>query len=115
DVVDLNATPEEALVRAQRAAAQREPASIELGELVVRPAEAQVLLAGRRIAVSALQMRLLWQLAVHPNRVLSYEALSEHVWGSDAPGSRSRLSVCVRRLRERLGTFGRAHLRSVVG
>src|SRR5262245_39016179 len=43
DVLDINATPEEALVRVRRAAAHREPASLEMGELIVRPAEALVL------------------------------------------------------------------------
>jgi len=115
DVVDVNATPEEALVRVQRAAAQRDPSSIELGELVVCPAEAQVLLAGRRIPLSALQLRLLWHFALYPNRILTCEALGRRVWGSEAPASSRRVNICIRRLRERLGAFGRERLRSVVG
>lgn len=113
DLLDVNATPEEALARVQRAAAQREPESLELGELVLRPAEAVVLLSGRRVPLTALQLRLLWQLAVRPNRILSCEELAR-VWGSDAPVSRRRINVCIRRLRERLGDFGREYLRSVV-
>lgn len=115
DVVDVDATPEEALVRVRRAAAHREPASLELGELVVRPAEAVVLLAGRRVRLTDLQLRLLWHLAVHANRILSGEELSRRVWGNEAPASSRRVDVCFRRLRERLGAYGREYLRSVFG
>ena len=73
------------------------------------------LLGGRRILLSALQLRLLWHLAVHPNRILSCETLSRCVWGSEAPASSGRVNVCIRRLRERLGSFGREYLRSAVG
>src|SRR5262249_12043758 len=114
DVLDVEAAPEEALVRVQRAAAQREPASIELGELVVRPSEALVLLAGRRIPLTALQLRLLWHFAVHPNRVFSPQELGRRVWGSEAPVSNRRVTAGIRRLRERLGAFGRERLRSAV-
>lgn len=115
DVVQLNAPPEELLFRMRRIAdwRQRPSEDIEMGDLVIRPAERKALVNGQAVELRFREFELLWFLAAHPDRVFRREELIRHVWGSDFTGSPRTVDVHVTRLRERLGDFGYVNLRSV--
>ncbi|MBI3910928.1 MAG: response regulator transcription factor [Armatimonadetes bacterium] len=115
DVVEAAAAPEEVLFRLRRVAARqrRTPPAIELAELVIRPAEGQAVLAGRPLPLRYREFQLLRFLACHPDRVFRREELVREVWGPRFRGSLRTVDVHIRRLRDRLGTFGEQHLQTV--
>lgn len=61
----------------------------------------EVTVAGRRVALTALEFDLLSFLIRHPNHAFSREALLERVWGYRF-GDTSTVTVHVRRLREKI-------------
>jgi len=115
DVVQLSAPPEEVLFRMRRIAdwRQRPSDDIQMGELVIRPAERQALVNGKSVELRFREFELLWFLATHPDRVFRREELIRHVWGAEFTGSPRTVDVHITRLRERLGEFGHVNLRSV--
>jgi len=115
DLLSLEAAPEEVLFRLRRAMARRPPPTVELGELTLRASEAQALVRGRRVHLSMLQFRLLWQLASHPDHVFTREELLHQVWGASPPGAPRRVDSCIQRLRSQLGEYGVLYLRATIG
>ncbi len=63
--------------------------------------------AGRPIELTATEFRLLVELARNVERVLSREALLEHVWGYDYLGDSRLVDMAVKRLRDKLGDDAR--------
>jgi DNA-binding response OmpR family regulator len=73
---------------------------IKVGSLAVDPVALTVTRAGKPLALSTLEFRLLHFLASHPNRVFSRDQLLDAVWGIAAqPRS---VDACIRRLRTRI-------------
>ena len=73
------------------------------GELVLDVSGHRVEVAGEEIGLTALEFRLLLDLAKRRGRVQSRNALLERVWGY-APGIETRtVDTHVKRLREKLG------------
>lgn len=76
---------------------------LELGPLRVNTLEAKVYKAGREIALTALEYRLLLTFLGHPGQVLSRGQLLESIW--DVAGdfvNDNTLTVYIKRLREKL-------------
>jgi DNA-binding response OmpR family regulator len=63
--------------------------------------------SGRPIELTATEFRLLVELARNVERVLSREALLEHVWGYDYLGDSRLVDMAVKRLRDKLGDDAR--------
>jgi DNA-binding response OmpR family regulator len=63
----------------------------------------EVRVAGREIALTPLEFRLLSELARHPNVVLSHEQLLALVWGDERAVSRDQVKLYVGYLRRKLG------------
>jgi DNA-binding response OmpR family regulator len=63
----------------------------------------EVRVAGREIALTPLEFRLLSELARHPNAVLSHEQLLALVWGDERAVSRDQVKLYVGYLRRKLG------------
>ena len=63
--------------------------------------------AGLPIELTATEFRLLVELARNVERVLSREALLEHVWGYDYLGDSRLVDMAVKRLRDKLGDDAR--------
>jgi len=78
---------------------------IVLGSLVVDGSRHQVTVEGRDVVLTALEFRLLLDLARHPNRVQRRNELLERVW-SDPRGETRTLDTHVKRLRRKLGHAG---------
>ena len=73
---------------------------IEFGALRIDPAAYRVTRAGKPVALSTLEFRLLYYLAARPNKVFSRDQLLDAVWGTDRFITPRSVDVYVRRLRE---------------
>jgi two-component system phosphate regulon response regulator PhoB len=90
------------------------PQAITLGDLRIDVPAHRVEVAGEEIALTALEFRLLLDLAMRAGRVQSRDALLERVWGY-APNVETRtVDTHVKRLREKLGS-GAKHIETVRG
>lgn len=72
-----------------------------VGDLEVDVGARDVRLAGRLLALTALEFELLVFLMLNPRKVFTREELLEHVWGFPS-GDTSTVTVHVRRLREKV-------------
>jgi DNA-binding response OmpR family regulator len=75
---------------------------LTLGDLEVIPDEGTVRKAGREVALTKTEFRLLCELASHPNRVFTREILLENVWGYPHVGDGKLVDTHVHRLRTKL-------------
>ncbi len=91
-----------ALLRRASAAGLDGSQVITLGELEVIPEEGMVRKAGREVALTKTEFRLLCELAAHPNRVFTREILLENVWGYPHVGDGKLVDTHVHRLRTKL-------------
>jgi PAS domain S-box-containing protein len=78
-----------------------------LGDLMVDFEERAVAVAGRPVHLSAIEYRLLGELATHAGRVLTYDQILQRVWGSEYMGDTGLLRSSVRNLRRKLGEDAR--------
>ena len=85
------------------------------GLLTVDYAQRAVEVAGRPVALTPLEYRLLLAFVEHPNQVLSHEQLLELAWGSARGGSRDRVRLYVNYVRRRLGPPAREAIETVRG
>jgi PAS domain S-box-containing protein len=76
------------------------------GDLVVDFAERAVNVGGRPVHLSAIEYKLLYELATHAGRVLTYEQILQRVWGSEYVGDSGLLRSSIRNLRRKLGDDG---------
>ena len=81
--------------------------SLAFGALTICPQRAQVRFAGRELALTALEYRLLLPFAAHPGQVLTRGQLLEGIW--DVAGNfvnDNTLTVYIKRLQEKLAAAG---------
>ncbi|HWB67855.1 MAG TPA: response regulator transcription factor [Mycobacteriales bacterium] len=79
-----------------------DPADVSVKDLTVRPDSGEVSVAGRAVRLTKTEMRLLYEMASHPGRVFSREALLERVWDYGYFGDARLVDVHVRRLRSKI-------------
>ncbi|MEO0323171.1 MAG: response regulator transcription factor [Myxococcota bacterium] len=104
----------EAILRRMGAQAEEGPQTITVGELVIDVPGHRCVVEGEEISLTALEFRLLLDLAKRRGRVQSRNALLERVWGY-APGIETRtVDTHVKRLREKLGSAS-AYIETVRG
>ena len=77
-------------------------ATIQRGNLIIDPSAHSVAVGGREIELSALEFRLLHQLAAHPGMVFSRDQLLDRVWGNDRSVTQRSVDVYIRRVREKI-------------
>jgi len=107
DYVTKPFSPRELVARVKALLRRVEPAGtgdkpIEVGQLKIDPAAYRVTRTGKSIPLSTLEFRLLYFLAVRPNRVFSRDQLLDAVWGTDRFVTPRSVDVYVRRLREKV-------------
>ena len=97
------------LVARVRAALRRRSAepggvheAIGLGSLRIDPGGRTVTVDGSELALTRTEFDLLFELARQPGRVLSRDALLDHVWGYDYLGDSRLVDVAVGRLRAKV-------------
>lgn len=82
--------------------ADRMKPEIRIGGLSIDKWTRSVRANGREVVLTLKEFDLLAFLAMHPNRVFSREELFEKVWGFDASGDVTTVTVHIRKLRERI-------------
>ncbi|RME43447.1 MAG: DNA-binding response regulator, partial [Chloroflexi bacterium] len=106
EVVTLRAPfePEMLIQQARKLLAETRTEVVQVGELASDLTTARVILAGKLVDLSSMELRMLIYLARNVGQVVAYDALLTEVWGY-APGTGDRKVVtnCVRRLRKKLG------------
>ena len=99
-------SPTELVARVRAALRQRaaaEPAEpYMLGDLVIEYAGRSVTLAGRPVQLTAIEYRLLVELAAHAGRVVPYERLLRRVWGAEHAGDLRPMRTVVSGIRHKL-------------
>jgi DNA-binding response OmpR family regulator len=75
-----------------------------IGELTIDYAQHLVELAGKEIALTPTEYRILSYLAQNAGRVITQDLLLEHVWGEEYLGESHMLQVNINRLRHKIET-----------
>jgi len=78
-----------------------------LGDLTVDFAERRVSVGGREVALSATEYKILYELATHAGRVLTYDQMLHEVWGPEYSGETEVIRSVIRNLRRKLGDDAR--------
>jgi DNA-binding response OmpR family regulator len=87
---------------------------LQIGEIMVDRAQPAVEIAGRPVALTATEFRLLALLMERAGRVQTRERLLNDVWGYEAAIESRTVDIYVTRLRNKLGSAA-AHLETVHG
>lgn len=87
---------------------------VQVGEIVLDRSEPAAEVAGRRLALTATEYKLLLVLMERVGRVQTRERLLSDVWGYEAAIESRTVDIYVTRLRAKLGRSG-AHLETVRG
>lgn len=86
-----------------RRSTQNAGGEMMLGPLCIKPAKAQVLVAGKDVQLTAQEYKLLLCLAAHPGQLFGRAQLLENLWDVDSSFvNDNTLSVYIKRLREKL-------------
>ena len=105
----------EAILRRTIAPTEAEgPQVITLGDLVIDVPAHRVEVQGEEVLLTALEFRLLLDLATRAGRVQSRDALLDRVWGYSPNVETRTVDTHVKRLREKLGA-GAAQIETVRG
>lgn len=76
------------------------------GDLAINYQGRQVTVGGRLIKLTPVEYKLLCQLARNSGRLMTHQALLDHVWGSDYGATSDYLKVFISRLRSKLESPG---------
>jgi two-component system, OmpR family, response regulator len=99
-----------------RREATERPVRLQVGDLVLDPADRSVRRSDVAIELSPTEFSLLLQFMRSPDQVLSRTYLLEHVWDFAYEGTSNVVDVYVRYLREKIDRpFGRTSLQTVRG
>lgn len=121
DYVTKPFSPRELVLRVQAVLRRTRPSgppakreNLRIGTLEIDIPRHRILVDGEEVSLTALEFKLLLDLASHSGLVQSREALLERVWGY-APGIETRtVDTHIKRIREKLGS-ARACLETVRG
>lgn len=75
---------------------------IRIGELRIFPEDLRVYIGEKEIKLPNKEFELLYYLASNPNKVFSKEFLFDELWGMEAIGDISTVTVHIKRLREKI-------------
>lgn len=91
------------LSRYERLVSQNQPKKeIQIRGLLIDQEARRVFINGEEKIFTAKEFDLLSFLALHPNQVFSKEHLFERIWGIDALGDTSTVTVHIRKIREKI-------------
>lgn len=90
---------------------------IEYGSLKMDKDSRRVYIDGKEIAMTNKEFELLWFMATHPNVVFSKDKLFGTVWGYEAIGETSTITVHINRIRDKIDNniAGEQHIETVWG
>ena len=78
-----------------------------LHDLEINFTERRVMVAGKQVALSATEYKLLYELATHAGRVLTHEQILHRVWGPEYSGEAELVRSFIRNLRRKIGDDAR--------
>lgn len=88
---------------------------IKVGSLVIDKSSRRVFVTGEEKTLANKEFDLLLFLAENPNRVFSKELLFDRIWGLDALGDISTVTVHIRRIREKIESGGQKYIETIWG
>ncbi|MCI8520780.1 MAG: response regulator transcription factor [Clostridia bacterium] len=88
---------------------------ITAGSLVIDKDAHKITVGGAEISFTAKEYDLLLFLAQNPNRIFSKEVLFDKIWGLDAVGDVSTVTVHIQRMREKINMKNENHIETVWG
>jgi DNA-binding response OmpR family regulator len=103
DHLELMARVRAVLRRLDVKAPTARTATYRRGELELDTDAREARVGGRRVALTALEWRIVELLVANAGWVVPHERLLARAWGRDEPGDMDTLRVLVRRLRAKLG------------
>jgi DNA-binding response OmpR family regulator len=86
----------------RRPAMQRRPREIAVGDLRIDPEQHRCHLAGKEIALTPIEFKLLLTLARHPDLVVTHHQLLRAVWGPSRVDEVQYLRVYMKQLRQKI-------------
>lgn len=86
----------------RRASPPAEDSPVVVGELRIEPGAFVATKAGRILALTVIEFKLLLELARHCGLVMTRERLLEQVWGYDYLGDSRLVDMAIKRLREKV-------------
>jgi len=89
------------LRRTSRGDVQHVPGNLKIGDLVLDPQAYAVTRSDRAVGLTRLEFRILYILAMNPNRIIPYSRLVEYVWGYDG-GDANLLKTHICHIRQKL-------------
>ena len=88
---------------------------ISAGTLIIDTDAHKVTIRDKEVALTAKEYDLLVFLAENPNRIFSKETLFDRIWGMDALGDVSTVTVHIQRVREKINDETEKHIETVWG
>lgn len=87
---------------ALRRTQSRQPSLLRVADLELDPGAHRVTRAGEAITLTALEFKLLHELLLHAQQVLSKDVLLERVWDYDFGGNGNIVEVYIKQLRQKI-------------
>ncbi len=96
---------------------EKKPSILEVRELRIDKASHRVYVCDKEVSMPVKEFELLLFLAENPNIVFSKERLFDRLWGIDAMGDVSTVTVHIQRIREKIekNSDGRKYIETVWG
>ena len=88
---------------------------ITAGKLLIDKDAHKVSTCGKEISLTAKEYDLLLFLAENPNRTFSKDVIFDRIWGLDAMGDTSTVTVHIQRIRDKIDICGEKHIETVWG
>ena len=88
---------------------------ITAGGLVIDKDAHKVMVRNKEISLTAKEYDLLLFLAENPNRSFSKEVLFDRIWGMDAIGDVSTVTVHIQRVRDKINTGAEKYIETIWG
>ena len=88
---------------------------ITVGELILKKSSYTASVKGNNLSLTTKEFDVLYYLAVNLNQVFTKEQIYNGVWGYQCYGDDNSVTVYIKRLREKLDTYGLDYIKTVWG
>ena len=88
---------------------------ITIGKLMIDKDAHKVTVDGKEVSLTAKEYDLLLFLAENPNHTFSKEVLFDRIWGMDAIGDVSTVTVHIQRVRDKINTENERYIETIWG
>lgn len=111
DYITKPFSPKEVVARVRAVLRRQEQITAEekivVGDrLIINHKKHEVIVAGKKVNITATEFRILWILATKPGWVFTREQLIDELWGYDKPINDRTIDVHIQHLRTKLGKAG---------